>query len=426
MILSKSKVFISYSSINHTCVKKISTMLKDHNIDTFVAQHDIEGGKKWHDEIKNNLKASQVFLAIITEDYHNSSYADQEVGMALAMNIHIIPISLDDSTPEGFLHEIHAEKFSIDVPENCDNLVTKINNKFKLSNLAINEIPNIKLNEQISVKYAFNDTSSNKFGEHTDLSNMEVIQLRTMDYINLLQVQFYNSLNPRVYFIMQPEKNLESISNDSKIIFKKLINREIVKIQNNFISLNIINNKEPNIDFTRYYSTFPKKTDYIQHYDNGSLLYAFTYPLLEIINGELQLMVNNMTMMLLSFILNCRDYFKEIGYEGNITFGIAIKSSKEMILSHFKNKEKIVPTIKSQRMYDNSHNCDRSNIYLETNSNCLKLLDDEILKIVKCLTDRVLGAYKYDTESSMFDQKGMLNENDFKEFNRLININNQA
>ena len=31
-------------------------MLKDHNIDTFVAQHDIEGGKKWHDEIKNNLK----------------------------------------------------------------------------------------------------------------------------------------------------------------------------------------------------------------------------------------------------------------------------------------------------------------------------------------------------------------------------------
>ena len=401
-------------------------MLKDHNIDTFVAQHDIESGKKWHDEIKYNLKTSQVFLAVITNEYHNSSYADQEVGMALAMNIHIIPISLDGSTPKGFLSEIHAEKFSIDVSENCNNLVTKINNEFKSSNSTINEMPNIELNEQLSIKYTFNNEPTNKFGEHTDLSNIEVIQLRAMDYINLARAQFYNALNPRVYFIMQPEKNLESILNNSKTIFDKLVNRKMVKIQNNSILLNKINDKIPNIDFTRYNSTFPKKTDYIQHYNNGALLYAFTYPLLEIINNELYLMLNNMTMMLLSFILNCRDYFKEIRYEGNITFGVAIKSSKHMILSHFKNEEKIVSAVKRQWMHDNSHNCDRDNIYLKIDSNSLKLLDDEILKIVKCLTDRVLGAYKYGAESSMFDQKGMLNENDFEEFNRLININNKA
>ena len=401
-------------------------MLKDHNIDTFVAQHDIEGGEKWHNEIKNNLKTSQVFLAIITKGYHNSSYANQEVGMALAMNIHIIPISLDGSKPKGFLSEIHAEKFSIDVLENCNNLVTKINNKFKLSNSTVNEIQDIELNEQLSVKYTFNNVSNNKFGEHTDLPNMEIIQLRSMDYTGLTRLQFYNSLNPSVYFIIQPEKNLESISNDSKIIFDELINREMVKVKNNFILLNKINNKEPNIDFTRYYSIFPKKTSYIQHYDNGALLYAFTHPLLEIINYELHLMLNSMTMMLLSSILNCRDYFKKIGYEGNITFGIAIKNSKYMILNHFKKEKKIAPTTKSQRMHDNSHKCDRDNIYLKMDFNSLKLSDNEILKIVKYLTDRVLGAYKYGTESSMFDQKGMLNEKDIEEFNRLTNINNKS
>ena len=88
------------------------------------------------------------------------------------------------------------------VLENCNNLVTKINNKFKLSNSTINEIQNIELNEQLSVKYIFNNVSINKFGEYTDLPNMEIIQLRSMDYIGLARLQFYNNLNPSVYFIM--------------------------------------------------------------------------------------------------------------------------------------------------------------------------------------------------------------------------------
>ena len=100
---------------------------------------------------------------------------------------------------------------------------------------------------------------------------------------------------------MQPEKNLESISNNCKIIFDKLVNREMIEIQNNSILLNKINNKIPDIEFTRHDSKFPYKTDYIQHYYNGALLYAFTYPLLEITNKKLYLMLNNTTMMLLSF-----------------------------------------------------------------------------------------------------------------------------
>ena len=410
-------------------------MLKDHNIDTFVAQHDIESGKKWHDEIKNNLKESQVFLAIITKEYHNSSYADQEVGMALARNIHIIPISLDGSMPKGFLHEIHAEKFSIDVTENCDNLVTKINNQFKLSNPTINEIPNIESNEQLSAKYTFNNTSSNKFGEHADLSDMEVIQLRTgydisspralfMNYLDS-SVQVHNDLNPRVYFIMQPKKNLESISDNCKTIFDKLINHKMIKIQNNSILLNKMNERTPNMDFIKHYSKFQYKTDYIQHYNNGALLYAFTYPILQIIDGELYFMLNNTTMMLLSFISSCREYFKETRYEGSITFEIAIKSSKHMILSHLKNDGKIVSAAIRSWMRDSSHNCDRDNIYLKRDFNNAKFSDDEILKIVKYFTDRILGAYKYDTESSMFDQKGMLSEHDIKTYNNLINENNK-
>ena len=406
---------------------KISTMLKEHNINTFVAQYDIKSGEKWSNKIKDNLRESQVFLSIITKEYHNSSYTDQEVGMALAMNIRTIPIRLDDSIPKGFLSEIHAEKFSINISANCDDLVTKIKEGYKVTNSKIIEMPNIELSKHISTKYTFNDTSSDKFGMHKDLQNIDVIQLdSTYDTINEANRQWHNSFEPRIYFIMQPEKNLDPISNNFKTIFDELINRKMVKIQNNSILLNKMNEKIPNMDFTRYNSTFPKKTSYIQHYNDGALLYAFTNPLLEVIKGKLYFMLDHTTMMLLSFILNCRDYFKEVRYEDNITFGIAIKSSRHMILNHIKSEGEILSAVKRDWMRGNLQNCDYKNIYLKKDSINAKLSDNEILDIVKHFTDKILGAYKYGTESSMFDQKSMLNEDDFKEFNNLITKNNNA
>ena len=227
-------------------------------------------------------------------------------------------------------------------------------------------MPNIELSQHLSTKYTFNDTSSDKFGMHEDLQNIDVIQLDpTYNMVNEANSQWYNSFKPRIYFIMQPEKNLESISNNFKTIFDELINRKMVKIQNNSMLLNKMNDKIPNMDFTRYNSTFPEKTSYIQHYNDGALLYAFTNPLLEVINGKLYVMLDHTTMMFLSFILNCRDYFKKVRYEDNITFGIAIKSSKHMILSHIKSEGEILSAVKRDWMRGNLQNCDYKNIYLK-------------------------------------------------------------
>ena len=60
--MSKPKVFISYSNVNYTDVAKISTMLKEHNINTFVAQYDIKSGEKWSNKIKDGLKITSVFI----------------------------------------------------------------------------------------------------------------------------------------------------------------------------------------------------------------------------------------------------------------------------------------------------------------------------------------------------------------------------
>ena len=43
----------------------------------------------------------------------------------------------------------------------------------------------------------------------------------------------------------------------------------MIKIQNNSILLNKMNEKTPNMDFIKHYSKFQYKTDYIQHYNNA-------------------------------------------------------------------------------------------------------------------------------------------------------------
>ena len=88
--MSKPKVFISYSDANYADVIKISTMLKEHNINTFVAKHDIKSGEKWSNKIKDSLKTSHVFLAIITKEYHNSSYADPNLSEDMSLNAYFV------------------------------------------------------------------------------------------------------------------------------------------------------------------------------------------------------------------------------------------------------------------------------------------------------------------------------------------------
>ena len=406
------KIFISYANADYDIVTKIATVLDKYDINTFVARRDIQSGENWSDIIKNNLTTSKLFLALITENYNNSHYANQEAGMADRNKMPIIPIRLDNSIPKGFLSEIQANKFDINSSKDVKDLVERIKNKCMAFNLS-GKMNDIKLQE----KYGFKGTDSNMFGNHQDLKKLDVM-LHSNDNIiqDVTSRTFLTISHPCIYFIVQPQQNLELFSDDSKKFFKSLDYGKKIKIQNNSIILHK-REQESNIDFIRYYSTYARQSDYLQHYDNGSVIQAVTNPLLNIKNNKLYLSLQSTTMSLLSFIIICRNYYKYIKYEDSITFGIAIKGSKNMTLSDLKSNGKILCAPKRSWMREDSNKCDYNDVYREQIYNVSELTNVEIMKIVKYLTSKILSAYKYDEESSIFDQNGMLGEDDFKKFN---------
>lgn len=101
------RVFLSHK----TEVKRETAELKDKlqvfGATSFVAHEDIHPTKTWQDEIESALASMDAFVAILTEDFHDSLWTDQEVGFALGRGVPIIALRLGRD-PYGFIGKFQA------------------------------------------------------------------------------------------------------------------------------------------------------------------------------------------------------------------------------------------------------------------------------------------------------------------------------
>lgn len=101
------RVFLSHKSE----VKRETAALKDglglFGISCFVAHEDIHPTKAWQDEIENALASMDGFVALMTENFHDSDWTDQEVGYAVARGVPIIAVRLGKD-PYGFIGKFQA------------------------------------------------------------------------------------------------------------------------------------------------------------------------------------------------------------------------------------------------------------------------------------------------------------------------------
>jgi hypothetical protein len=92
-------------------VKKETAGLKEKlgrfGVSAFVAHEDINPSRAWQTEIENALHSMDAFAALMTDDFHDSDWTDQEVGFALARGVPVIAVKLGRD-PYGFLGKFQA------------------------------------------------------------------------------------------------------------------------------------------------------------------------------------------------------------------------------------------------------------------------------------------------------------------------------
>ncbi|QAR34018.1 toll/interleukin-1 receptor domain-containing protein [Geovibrio thiophilus] len=178
------RLFLSHKANYKKETKILKDELAKFGIRAFVAHEDITPSAEWQTEIERALSSMDALVALLTPDFHESEWTDQEVGIAFGRRVPIISLRLGRD-PYGFFGKWQgiscigktdskkAEKiFSILFKKHCKRheLFNGIIFNFKNSSSFANSKANFQKLEEITpfsdeekelIKEAYNSNSQN-------------------------------------------------------------------------------------------------------------------------------------------------------------------------------------------------------------------------------------------------------------------------
>jgi hypothetical protein len=96
------RLFLSHVSAHKAAVAALKMELQWLGVASFVAHEDIEPTLEWQAEIELALRTMDAMAALLTPEFHESSWTDQEVGVAVGRGVLVIPVRLPNN-PYGFI-----------------------------------------------------------------------------------------------------------------------------------------------------------------------------------------------------------------------------------------------------------------------------------------------------------------------------------
>lgn len=101
------RLFISHVHIHKKVATAIKTELREYGIDAFVAHEDIEPHHEWQLTIEAALRTMDALVALITPEFHESKWTDQEIGWALGRQVPVFMVRCG-ADPYGFVAKRQA------------------------------------------------------------------------------------------------------------------------------------------------------------------------------------------------------------------------------------------------------------------------------------------------------------------------------
>jgi hypothetical protein len=96
------RLFISHVSKEAETASRLLLALEDYGISGFVAHEKIAPAKEWEDEVHLALETMDALVALLSPDFRESDWTDQETGIAIGRGIPVIPVQLG-AVPYGFI-----------------------------------------------------------------------------------------------------------------------------------------------------------------------------------------------------------------------------------------------------------------------------------------------------------------------------------
>ena len=108
------KVFISHSIKDLGIVEEFKKLIESVGIEAYMAVYDIQPGKDLWEKFETNIKNSNLVLAILTRTGARSEILNQEIGIAKANNILVVPVAEEGAKLKGLLQKLEYIKLNKD------------------------------------------------------------------------------------------------------------------------------------------------------------------------------------------------------------------------------------------------------------------------------------------------------------------------
>lgn len=120
------RLFLSHLAKDKAAVAELKSKLSSYGIDCFVAHEDIEPTKEWQHEIELALRSMQALVALLTPNFHESNWTDQEIGWAMGRGVPVISVRLG-CDPYGFIGRYQGiPTHSLDSPDSLAREIVKL------------------------------------------------------------------------------------------------------------------------------------------------------------------------------------------------------------------------------------------------------------------------------------------------------------
>ncbi len=107
------KAFISYSHKDRKYGAQAKAVLSEVGVDGFLAHEDLDVSDEWRACIIEELNNCSIFVPLLSANFLASKWAPQETGFIISRpDVAIAPISLDGTTPFGFISHVQSRRVS--------------------------------------------------------------------------------------------------------------------------------------------------------------------------------------------------------------------------------------------------------------------------------------------------------------------------
>jgi len=214
------KVFISYSHENREIAGMIKEAFTILGIDSFLAHEDIPGGEEWEKEIKEELKNCDIFVPILTNEFKESEWTDQETGAAFIRDATIIPLSLiidgkEAVMPSGFIKKIQGLKINLHKDKNFEIGERKYTINQLVQTISKTLTNRQKISKRVKECFITSLFRSQSFNE-SNLKSPAISSLKPFSVPQIKMIVFSYVLNTQIFGASLVNKEIKSLLNENQ------------------------------------------------------------------------------------------------------------------------------------------------------------------------------------------------------------------